>query len=388
VSRRTVQLVERRTRELRLPAGDVAFLVTHARHLVDVVPAFRRGFYRLTPRGFVGWFDTPGRRFAIRPKFPWPGLRLLLGFPPAEHPEQSEVEAGSELLNLVAAEFAERLAEVVRVGLGAGYHDSDTEGTFLRGKLRPADQLRDAASRAFPDRFHVSESVLDLDTPWNRIPRAISEMLLAHPDLAPAMRIRLRDAALPLDGVSLSPIADADFAAADSEPRAAHYRPLLAVCRLVHDGFGAARLADRGSGAFLLDLSRAFERYLTEALAGEFAHRAGWSVEAQPRFAVGPTELQPDILIRRRGAARAMLDAKWKAAGTPDVADLHQVLAYAAITGAKHVGLVYPGRRLARREFPIPGSAVRLALFQVPVLGTGTDDRWAARLVRFLRRGK
>src|SRR5439155_305034 len=126
--RRTVQLVERRTRELKLPAGDVAFLLTHARHLVDVVPAFRRGMYRTTP--------------------------------------------------------------------------------------------------------------------WNRIPRAIAEMLLAHPDLAPGVRIRLRDAALSLDGVSPTPVADADLAAAEAEPRAAHYRPLLAVCRLVHDGFGAARLAD------------------------------------------------------------------------------------------------------------------------------------------------
>ncbi len=381
-----MQLVERRTRELRLPAGDVAFLLSHARHLVDVVPAFRRGFYWLTPRGFVGWFEAPGRRFAIRPKMAWPSLRMLLGFPPAEHPEQSEAEPGSELLNLVAAEFAERLTEVARVGLVAGYHDSDSAGTFLRGKLRPADQLRDAAARAFPDRFHVSESVLDLDTPWNRIPRTIAEMLLAHPDLAPAVRIRLRDAALSLDGVALAPIADADFATADAEQRAAHYGPLLAVCRLVHDGFGVARLADRGTGAFLLDLSRAFERFLTEALAIEFARHAGWSVEAQPRFAVGPTELQPDLLIRRRGVARVVLDAKWKAASVPDVADVHQVLAYAAITGAKHVGLVYPGRRLARRKFPIPGSSVRLSLLRVPVLVAETDGRWVARLVRFLRR--
>lgn len=380
--------MERRTRELWLPPGEVAFLLTHARHLIDVVPAFRGGFYRVTPRGFVGWFDTPGRRFAIRPKMAWPSLRLLLGFPPAEHPEQSQVEPGSGLLNLVAAEFAGRLAEVVRVGLVAGYHDSDTEGAFLRGKLRPADQLRDAAARAFPDRFHVSESVLDLDTPWNRIPRAIAEMLLACPELAPAVRIRLRDATISLDGVSNSPIAETDFAAAAAEPRTAHYHPLLAVCRLVHDGFGAARLADCGSGAFLLDLSRAFEGYLTDALTSASARHAGWSVEAQPRFAIGITELQPDILIRRRGAARVVLDAKWKASRNPEVADVHQVIAYAAITGARHVGLVYPGRRLARREFPLPVSDIRLSLFRVPALGAETDGRWAARLVRFLRRGE
>ena len=35
---------------------------------------------------------------------------------------------------------------------------------FLRGRLRAAEQMRDAASRAFPDRFHVDQPVFDLHT--------------------------------------------------------------------------------------------------------------------------------------------------------------------------------------------------------------------------------
>ena len=47
--------------------------------MIDVVPTLDRGAYRLTPRGHVGWLDTPNRRVVIRPKLPWPNLLMLLG---------------------------------------------------------------------------------------------------------------------------------------------------------------------------------------------------------------------------------------------------------------------------------------------------------------------
>jgi 5-methylcytosine-specific restriction enzyme subunit McrC len=388
VTRPTVRLTERRTREVRLPEDEVAYLLAHARHLVEVLPAFRRGVYRLTPREFVGWFDTPHHRFAIAPKIPWPNVRMLLGLGEREAASGDAVPAGAGLLDTLAREFAAQLREVTRVGLVAGYHDQDTTGTFLRGRLRAADQMRDAAVRAFPDRFHVTESVLDLDTPWNRVPRATAATLLAHRELTSQARQEVAEAVIPLDAVPLTSLTEADFAASEVEPRAAHYRPLLALCRVLFDGFAAANLPEPGAGAFLVNLSSAFEHYLTEGLATELGTRPGWSVEAQPRFPVGPTILQPDILLRRRGEARVVLDAKWKAPGSvPNADDIHQVLAYAAVTGARHVALVYPGRRFARREFVVPGRAVRVSLLRARVVGTVEECAASvARLARFARK--
>ena len=179
---------------------------------------------------------------------------------------------------------------------------------------------------------------------------------------------------------------DADFALAAAEPRAAHYAPLLALCRTLHDGFRAASPSG-SAGGFLIDLSRAFERYLTEGLASALAPRPAWQLDAQHEYPVGPTVLQPDILIRKRGVARVVLDAKWKAPGhAPDAADLHQILAYAAITGAKHIGLVYPGRRSARREFAVTGD-IRVSLLRLRVVGTAEEcSRSLAALGRFVRR--
>ena len=100
------------------------------------------------------------------------------------------------------------------------------------------------------------------------------------------------------------------------------------------------------------------------------------------------TTLVPDYLLRRGGEPRVVLDAKWKAAGpTPDAADLHQILAYAAITGARRVGLVYPGRRFACREVVIPGRDIRLSLLRVRVVGTTEECRDSVgRLTRLVCR--
>lgn len=388
MTRAIVRLVERRTREVRLPRDEAAFLLAHARHLVEVVPAFRGGVYRLTARGWVGWFDSLAVRYSVSPKIPWPNVRMLLGLPTARDTAGAGVEPDAGLLDVLAREFVALLRDVIARGLVPGYREQDTTATFLRGKLRAADQLRDAAARAFPDRFHVTESVLDLDTPWNRVPRSIAETLLSHPELSPASRAELRDAVIPLAGVTLSPVSPADFEAATSDRRTEHYRVLLALCRFIHDGLTAAQLPHAGGGAFVVELSRAFERYLADGLAAELAQRTGWQIERHPAFLVGPTPLQPDILLRRRGESVVVLDAKWKSAKCgPDPADLHQILAYSAVTGARHVGLVYPGTRSARRALAVPGSDVTLSLLRVRVVGTVAECRRSlSALARLLLR--
>jgi hypothetical protein len=139
----------------------------------------------------------------------------------------------------------------------------------------------------------------------------------------------------------------------------------LNLCRSLRDGLAAAD-GTPGSGAFLIDLGRAFERYLAAGLADQFAARPGWSVEPQPGFAVGDTVLRPDVLVRHRGGPKWVLDAKWKRPG-PDAADLHQVLAYATVCGVRRVGLVYPGSRFARRVHR--AGPVSVAVVRLPVIG-------------------
>lgn len=377
MTRRTVELVERRTRVVKLPRAEVDFLIGRARHVIEVVPTFEKRVYRLTARGHVGFLDGPAARYAIAPKLPWPNLRMLLGLAPAGAGEAADPAGG--LLAALATEFADRLDEVVRTGLVAGHGAEESVSPFLKGRLRAAEQMRDAAARAFPDRFHIDEPVFDLHTPWNRVPKATAAALLRRCALPEAVRQRVEDAARPLAPVPDVPATEADFAAALAEPRAAAYRPLLDVCRLVLGGLNAAAPLGTDAGAFLIDLGRAFERYLSAGLTRAMTERTGWSVESQPKFALGSTDLRPDVLVRYEGAPRVVLDAKWKTPH-PEAADLHQILAYATLTGAPRVGLVYPGVKDGRAHFTTTDGRVTVAVHRVRVVGSAT------KLARSLRR--
>jgi 5-methylcytosine-specific restriction enzyme subunit McrC len=377
-----IRLTEHRTRELRLPPSEVAYLLTHAKPFVEVVPCFRRGVYRVTARGVVGRFNTPGSRFIISPKIPWPNVRMLLGLSRKNEHAASCSATDAGLLELFASEFLAQYRAVLQVGLVPDYREQDGTGPFLRGKLRMGDQIRDAAARVFPDRFQFTESVLSLDTPWNRIVRATALRLFTCPELSPKARAELEGIMRSLDGISEDPITDADFAVQETEPRLRHYRELTALCRVLFRGLGTT-LGEPGEGAFLIDLYRAFERYVAAGMLSEPAARPEWSVEAQPEFSLGTISLIPDLLIRRRGRPRIVLDCKWKVPDpTPKPDDLHQILAYATITKARHVGLVYPGSRFARRTIPIPGSDVVLSLFRIQVVGQ--PEECAASLRRLL----
>jgi 5-methylcytosine-specific restriction endonuclease McrBC regulatory subunit McrC len=174
---------------------------------------------------------------------------------------------------------------------------------------------------------------------------------------------------------------DSDFAAAAREPRASGYADLLRVCRVVRDGLRAA--GGPGSGAFLLDLGRAFEEYVGRVLAEALPR---WAIDVQPQLRFDESvSLQPDLILNR-GEKCVVLDAKWKRlAGVPEPDDLHQVLAYAAVTGAGHVGLVYPGTRSGRRTIALPN--FRLTLFRLRVSGPPADCEASVRRLARAARG-
>ncbi|MFM8275304.1 MAG: McrC family protein [Gemmata sp.] len=380
----TVTLTERRPRVMRLPRTEIAFLLGPARHLIDLAPTAERNRYQLTPRGYVGFLNGPGVRYVIRSKVPWPNLRLILGLAP--DPAGAPWCATGDLLAVLATEFADRLEVATKGGLLAGYGETSTIATYPRGKLRTADHMRDPASGAVSDGSQIDEQVFDLNTHWNQLPKATATALLRAP-LPVAVRTRIEAAAAPLAPVADVPPTEPAFAAAYGDPRAAGYHPLLDVCRLILHGLACADPTGQEGVSFLIDLGNAFERYITTELARELSRKPLWRVEAHPSYALGPTVLTPDILLRKAGVPQVVLDAKWKAAA-PDAADLHQVLAYAAMTGAPRAGLIYPGRTDARETFAIPDEKVRVSRHCVRVIGTPAElQQSLALLARGVRRG-
>ena len=354
-----LHLTERRPRVCRLARADVDFLLEYHRRHVEVAFTGRRGRYRLTPRGVAGMIALPRVNLHIRPKIAPADLLFLLDA------NDGPLVAG---VDRVAEVFVRRLVQLMHERTSAGLHRgyverSDSLSTPL-GRLDVSALARETAARK--DRLPCRFDEFTVDVPCNRLVKATAERILAAPGLDDTVRFALRHGLAPFSEVGPITVDEAAFAAALADPSAVAYRPLLELCRA---------LADAGS-AFLIDLERVFERYVTRGLVEAFAGTEirvdvqPWSPVHAPAPDRPSLGLRPDVVLRSGGAVVAVVDAKWKRfTGVPDADDLHQILAYAIALGAPRVAIMYPGRRSWAREILLAHAPVMLALHTVRVAG-------------------
>ena len=129
------------------------------------------------------------------------------------------------------------------------------------------------------------------------------------------------------------------------------YRPLHALCRFFLEQSGASHeLGDRTTLPFLVDMARLYERFVAEWLK---AHREtvllplGFDIKSQQRVYVGQGKalyFDIDLVLQdmATGAAKYVLDTKYKASTAPASSDIAQVVAYAEAKGCQEGILVYP----------------------------------------------
>jgi 5-methylcytosine-specific restriction enzyme subunit McrC len=172
--------------------------------------------------------------------------------------------------------------------------------------------------------------------------------------------------------VGTTPLTPDVFAAAEADRLAEGYRPLLDLCRLLADALGPSDVAGpTPCPAFVLDMERVFERYVTRGVTETFAGADGWTAAAQQTHVVAPgVEMRPDVTVYRDGQPIMVVDAKWKRpAGAPAPADLYQMLAYCTALGVGRAVLVYPGRRDGVQVFPLHHAPVQVEMRTLRVVG-------------------
>jgi 5-methylcytosine-specific restriction enzyme subunit McrC len=393
--RRTLVLTERTAALCRLSGADVDFLLAEHRAHVEVLPTRRRGRYRLTPTGHVGTIVAPHSRLVIRPKVPVRNLFHLLDptgpLPTGE--DEATAEPGTEALDFLAGRLAWLLAERAAAGLHRAYAERAEQGPFLQGRLDVPAQLREPTGRK--DRIHSRYEEFSADVPCNQVPRATAEKVLRSPLVADGVRAALRRVLQDFAGVSSVPLGPESFQAAQPDRLTEPYRPLLDLCRLLADSLAPQESAGSVTcPAFLLDMERVFERYVTAGVVRAFADRPGYAVAVQPpHLANEPAPdrpdivLRPDLLVERGGRRLLVVDAKWKrltrSLVTPDV---YQVLAYATALGARQAVLVYPGKRDRTWDYRLPHAPVGLTIHTLRVVGPRERCRRSLeRLGRLLR---
>jgi 5-methylcytosine-specific restriction enzyme subunit McrC len=397
-SPRTIFLTERVPHCCRLTSADVDFLLAQHRRHVELVPTGERRRYRLVARGQVGTLVAPTCRLVIRPKVPLvnllalldPGLRLSLqddAVAPAAEPD---------LLDFLAGRLAQAMRERAAAGLQRGYRERAEQGPFLQGRLDIPAQLRQGPGRK--EHLHSRFEDFTADVPCNQAPRWTAARLLGLPFLTAPTRLALEQAVEGFAGVG---------AVAPSwntlEPAAlpAEYGPLLHLCRLLADALPPSEEAGTApAAAFLLDLERLFEGYLTRQVTAAFGGRKSWAVAVQPGCVVsppcpGPPELllRPDLVLERGGRRCCVIDAKWKRLPRRAVLtdDLYQLLAYCTALGVGRGALVYPGSRDHGWEYELAGSAVCILIATLRVVGSRercekSGRRLMGRLAQLARR--
>jgi 5-methylcytosine-specific restriction enzyme subunit McrC len=386
-------LTERMPRCCRLRPDVVAYLLAHHRAHLDVVPA-RDGRWRLTPRGHAGVIGAPGLRLVLRPKIPLENLFFLLD-PTTPVPAAADhftADAGDEVLDFLAGQFAARLTALAAGGLHHGYRERQQEGPFLVGHLDVAAQVRQSPPR--PDRLHCRHDEFTADLPCNQALKAVAELVLASPLTGGAVWAALRAAVAAMPGVqAVLPVA-AEWDRLRQQRTTGDYAILLDLGGLLLRGLMPTTDAGATPGpAFLIDMEHAWERHVSRAVCGAFAHgpctAAVQAVQAVGRAgAAGAVLMRPDLTVVRDGRVRLVVDAKWKRVrgGTPQAEDLYQVLAYCTALGAPRAVLVYPGRRDGAREIVLAHTPIRVTARALRVRGPRTDcARSARRLGCWLR---
>jgi 5-methylcytosine-specific restriction enzyme subunit McrC len=395
--KRTIRLVERRPRECRLRRADVDSLLAEQSATIDLAPTHTRGVYRLTPRGYAGVIVGPRARFVIRPKLPLKDLfhlidadsRLVL------FDDRTDAALNTELIDLLALHLADLLAAQARTGLHHGYVENHEVQTFLQGRLDVAAQMRESLARR--TQFHCLREEFTADGLWNRFPKATAECLLRSNLLGPAAALLLRDALASYQPIESVPLNIPDLRALNAVPLPEGYRPLLQLCGLLASGLRPSqRAGDHSFPAFLIDLERLFEEFLSRALQAEFNGKGRYCAIAQRTFAIAPDDralhpltLTPDLVIEKDQQPWCILDAKWKnLRGGPDAADVEQVVTYGIALGCFDVRLVYPGKRFRAVRYAVGQRGMRLTIHTLAV-GRGQDARRQSlrRLIRSICRG-
>jgi 5-methylcytosine-specific restriction enzyme subunit McrC len=241
--------------------------------------------------------------------------------------------------------------------------------------------------------------VFTADVLCNRAARSAAETALASPLLRDETRPTLQAALRGFADVQTMPLTPDVWAALDAAPNA--YRPLLDLGRLLADSLTPGEATGDVPGpAFLLNLEQVFEQFLTRLLTNAVEtnekRRARYRVVPQPLIrasvpVAGQPDLnvRPDVLLFRDGAARRVIDAKWKRLGpTPLIAaDVYQMLAYCSALDVPRAVLVYPGRRDRAWRYDLERGDCRVVVTTMRVVGDREAlNRSTRRLTRFLLR--
>lgn len=331
------------------PAVQVRLDVDDARRLaasdvVEVRPGPAAGAWSVRAGRRVGAARIGSLELHIEPKVPVSRLLFLVGYarnPTGWRDESVPLADHAGLVPALAAALSRQTDRALRQGLIQGYRTVEDTSLVLRGRLRETAQLGRRAGLPLP--LEIRHDDYTADTPENRILATAVDRMLRVPGIAPESRRMLRHLAARFVAVTRLRPGEAVPA---WRPTRLNERLLVALRLAELVLAGASVEAGRGgivANAFLLDMWRVYEDFLSVALRAAIEPAYGGKVVFQARHHLDDRrrwELRPDILWRRAtGEIGAVVDAKYKAGAVRE--DAYQMLAYCVAYRLARGHLVY-----------------------------------------------
>lgn len=348
--------LETAPRTVELSEGDAARL--RASKLLLVARAWGGG-WTICPTGMVGAVQMGGLLIEVLPKarVGLNRLMFMLGYAadPGFREEDTDAVEEPDFFAAIAHSFARQCEKALKRGPLFSYLTVDESLRVLRGRIRVGDQLSRHVGLPVP--LEVTYDEFTMDIAENRILRTAIRLLLALPDLSPAVSARLSHLDRKLDGVEVlrRGAASPDW----RESRAnAHYIPALRLAAQIRAGLSVETGIGRGRmSSFAVDMAKVFEDFVAAALRESMLSFPG-TVHSQfeahldePKPGGKPrTSMYVDAVYCEAGVPRIVFDAKYKASyfGSYSNADEYQMLAYCTALAVPRAWLLYAGSGKAR----------------------------------------
>jgi 5-methylcytosine-specific restriction enzyme subunit McrC len=327
------------------------------------------GQWVLTSQGWAGYIPlTPEVHFSLQPKVKLGNLFRML-----EYAYRLEFTVLDDLMACQSlVEFYERLAHILarrilergRKGFYRAYLSQAEPLPYVRGRLDIPAAVRSPERVRLP--CHYREHTADVEdnrilawTLWQIARSGIcTERVL--PTVCRAYRA--------LQGLAtLQP-----YRAEACLGRLYHrlnedYQPLHALCRFFLEQTGPTHdLGERLMLPFLVDMARLYELFVAEWLKANLG--PGWRLKDQERVNLGESgqlHFEIDLVLYdlEQGAARCVLDTKYKMPDKPASEDIQQMISYAHTKGCAEAILIYPTPPAQPFDETIRGIRVRSLTF-------------------------
>jgi 5-methylcytosine-specific restriction enzyme subunit McrC len=306
--------------------------------------------YDLTPGSWVGALHLEDVELIVEPKIPLDRLLFMLSYSLGRI-RDLEVKVGlapaPDLPEAIVSAFVRQASRALAHGVQQGYRTIDESALTLRGRLRVGDQIRRRYGPMPPAEVTYDDYTVDIEL--NRIVRAATDRLSRLRLRTEHSRRGLRGIEARLEGVSLVTYDPRRLPVIRFDRLNERYRDAVALARLVL----RSASFDLGHGdvpgtAFLVDMNRAFEDFVVEALRDALGGEHGALVQGARgrRLYLDEADqvaLQPDLSLWQAGRCVFVGDVKYKRILPTEYpnADIYQAVAYAVATGLDRALLIY-----------------------------------------------